>query len=48
MLAAKGWKNKEIADRMHISVNTVKEIMKSIYQKLDVSNRKELDKFMLK
>jgi len=48
MLAAKGWKNKEIAERMHLSVNTVKEIMKLIYQKLDVSNRKELDRFMLK
>ena len=31
----------EIADELHVSVNTVKAHLRSIYRKLDVSRRRE-------
>lgn len=40
-MIAKGDSNKVIADELFISVNTVKYHVKKIYEKLDVSNRKE-------
>ena len=47
MLAARGWTNQEIADHMHISVNTVKYHITNAMQKLSVKNRQELKKYML-
>ena len=34
-----GLTNEEIADKIHISVHTVKAHLESIYEKLNVSNR---------
>ena len=34
-----GLKNKDIADKLSISVHTVKAHLESIYEKLEVSNR---------
>ena len=41
-LMAKGYSEKEIADRTHISVNTIKTHRKHIYQKLHVRSRAEV------
>ncbi len=40
--------NKEIADKIHVSVNTVKFHLKNIYEKLGVNNRKEALNFIIK
>ena len=40
-LIAKGLKNKEIADKMFVSISTVNTHTKNIYKKLDVRNRIE-------
>lgn len=40
-LLAEGFRYKEIADKMGISLNTVREYVHSIYQKLHVSSRME-------
>ncbi len=47
MLAARDWTNKEIAAHMGISENTVKNYIATALQKLNISQRKELGKFML-
>ena len=36
---AKGLSNKEIADALYVSVNTVKTHLKNVYEKLDVNRR---------
>jgi len=41
-LITNGKTNKEIANELHISLNTVKTHISNLYQKLNVSNRKEL------
>ena len=46
MMAARGKSNQEIADYLHISVNTVKFHLSGIYQKVEVSNRKELARYL--
>lgn len=38
-LVAKGFMNKEIADRLNISTETVKRHLSNIYKKLEVSNK---------
>ncbi len=38
----KGYSSKEIADKMHVSINTVKTHLKHIYQKLHVRSRTEI------
>ncbi len=48
MLAARDWSNKEIAAHLGISANTVKLHISSALQKLGISQRKELSRFMLK
>ncbi len=48
MLAARNWSNKEISNHLGISVNTVKLHLSSAFQKLCISQRKELAQFMLK
>lgn len=48
MMAAKGKSNQEIADYLNISINTVKFYLSSIYQKLGVTKRSELEKFLNK
>ena len=48
MMAARGKSNQEIADYLKISVNTVKFHLSSIYQKVEVSNRKELEQYLNK
>ncbi len=48
MLAARNWSNKEISAHLGISTNTVKIHISSALQKLGISQRKELSKFMLK
>jgi DNA-binding NarL/FixJ family response regulator len=40
-LLAKGFFYKEVAEELHITVNTVKQYCHSIYQKLAVANRTE-------
>ena len=47
MLAARGWTNQEIADHMHISPNTVKRYISTALEKLGVSRRQDLKRFML-
>lgn len=47
MLAARGWTNQEIADHMHISINTVKRYLSSAMNKLHISHRQDLKKYML-
>lgn len=48
MMAVRGKSNQEIADYLHISVNTVKSRLSGIYQKVEVSNRKELENYLNK
>ncbi len=48
MLAARNWSNKEISAHLGISTTTVKLHISSALQKLGISQRKELVKFMLK
>lgn len=38
-LAAEGMTNKEISEKLNISTNTVKTVLKAIFQKLDVNSR---------
>ena len=40
-LIAEGKSNKEIAEEIHVSINTVKYHIKKLYDKLDISSRKE-------
>ena len=47
MLAARGWTNQEIGEHFNISQNTVKRHLSSVMQKLEISSRKELKKYML-
>ena len=47
MLAARGWTNQEIGDHMNISPNTVKQYMSLVLQKLHITQRQDLKKYML-
>lgn len=48
MLATRGWTNKEIANHLNISHNTVKRHISTALQKLNIEQRHELKKYMLK
>ncbi|MEF9961056.1 MAG: LuxR C-terminal-related transcriptional regulator [Erysipelotrichaceae bacterium] len=48
MLASKKWTNEQIAQHMNLSTSTVKTYISHIYDKLQINNRKELNKYMLK
>ena len=48
MLASRGWTNQEIADYMQITPRTVKQHMTCIFNKLSISNRKQLKDYMLR
>ncbi len=48
MLAARNWTNQEISAHMGISEYTVRHYISTALQKLNISQRKELAKFMLK
>ncbi len=48
MLAARGWKNQEIAQQLNISSNTVKSYISTILQKLNIKQRKDLVHYVLK
>ena len=48
MMAARGKSNQEIADYLHISINTVKFHLTGIFRKVGVNNRKELKKYLNK
>lgn len=41
-LAAEGLKNQEIADKLFVTVNTIKSALKGIFTKLDIYSRREL------
>ena len=47
MLAARDWTNREIAEHLKISANTVKSHISEAMKKLNVSARKELKQYML-
>ncbi|OUQ60151.1 hypothetical protein B5E56_06865 [Flavonifractor sp. An112] len=48
MLAARGWTNQEISAHMNISPNTVKRHISTALQKLNINNRQDLKKYMLR
>lgn len=45
-LASAGMSNKEIAQHLNLSVNTIKLRLQTIYEKLHITSRKELKKFI--
>ncbi len=47
MLAARGWTNQDISEHMNISANTVKQYLSTIKEKLGVTQRQDLKKYML-
>ena len=48
MLANRGWTNPEIAEYMGITERTVKQRLTDIFNKLNISNRKQLKNYMLR
>ncbi len=48
MLANRGWTNAEIAEYMGITERTVKQRLTDIFNKLNISNRKQLKDYMLR
>lgn len=47
MLYSRGWRVAEIAEHLELSARTVKRIISDIYEKLDITSRGELNKYML-
>ena len=48
MLANRGWTNSEIAEYMGITERTVKQRLTDIFNKLSITNRKQLKNYMLR
>jgi two-component system nitrate/nitrite response regulator NarP len=46
-LVAEGLTNAQVAQRLHVSANTVKFHLKNIYQQLNVTNRTEASRWFL-
>lgn len=47
MLYNRGWRIKEIANHIELSERTVKNYLQIIYEKLGISGKKELEKYMM-
>lgn len=47
MLAARGWTNPEIAAHLNLSANTVKRYLSRAMEKLGVTHRQDLKRYML-
>lgn len=47
-LVAKGQSNREIADRLHLSEKTVKFHLESVFRKLDIRSRRDLEEALRK
>lgn len=47
MLYSRGWKITEIATHLQLSERTVKRIVSDIYEKLDITSKAELSKYMI-
>ena len=48
MLYSRNWRAKEIASHMELSERTIMNYISYIYDKLQINNKKELEKFKLK
>lgn len=48
MLTCRDWSNREIAEHIGVSLNTVKHYLTDIFNKLHVKKRDELKNFVLK
>ena len=48
MLFNRNWKIKEIAYHMNMSERTIKNYLSIIYEKLDISSRKELRNYLIR
>ena len=48
MLASRGWSNAEIAEHMRLSERTVKQHLSSVYTKLNINKRSQLNEYMLR
>ncbi|WP_448864371.1 helix-turn-helix domain-containing protein [Dorea sp.] len=48
MLANRGWTNVEIAEYMGVTPRTIKQYLTTIYNKLNIDNRKQLTAYMLR
>ena len=46
LLAAKKYTNNDIAHELSISINTVKSALKTVFSKLNIDNRKDLQKYL--
>ena len=47
VLASRGWKNKEIADYLGFSQNTVKKYLSNVFEKLHADNRRDLRRILM-
>ncbi len=45
-LAAQGMTNKEIAAYLGLSINSIKPRLQTVYEKLNITSRKELEQFI--
>ena len=48
MLANRGWTNVEIAEYLGVTPRTIKQYLTTIYNKLNIDNRKQLEAYMLR
>lgn len=48
MLANRGWTNTEIAAHLNMTIRTVKQHLSSVFDKLNIDNRRQLKLYMLK
>ena len=48
MLIKRGWTNREVAQLLGVSENTIKYHLSHVYEKLHISSRKELGQYMLR